>query len=281
MEREEIYRHGGLGRLARGRPARLPDGAEQSAPAQAASASAKSIAVLPFLNESGNPNDEYFSDGLSEELIAALAQIDELKVIGRSSSFRFKGRNEESKTIGEKLGVNTLLEGTVRKQGDHVRIVAELINAADGAEVWTRTFQRELKDIFAVQAEIASAVAEALELKLLGREKQTAETPRRKTSRRTMSTSRATSTSSAATWKIIARRSASSTKRSGSIPITPSPTRNVPRPGPGSLIKAASTKKKTGRRAARDAEKAVAVAPLPGRSAFRARLGALFRRVEI
>src|SRR5262249_1647265 len=128
----------------------------------------KSIAVLPLLNESGNPQDEYFSDGLSEELIAALAQIRELKVIGRSSSFRFKDRKEEPKTIGEKLGVGTLLEGTVRKQGDRVRIVAELINAADGIELWTRTFDRELKDIFAVQQEIARAVAESLKVTLLG-----------------------------------------------------------------------------------------------------------------
>src|SRR5947207_3231554 len=128
----------------------------------------KSIAVLPLLNESGDPKDEYFSDGLSEELIAALAQIRELKVIGRSSSFRFKDRKEESKIIGEKLGVSTLLEGTVRKQGERVRIVAELINAADGIELWTRTFDRELKDIFAVQQEIAAAVAASLKMTLLG-----------------------------------------------------------------------------------------------------------------
>ena len=130
--------------------------------------SQKSIAVLPLLNESGDPKDEYFSDGLSEELIAALAQIRELKVIGRSSSFRFKDRKEESKIIGEKLGVSTLLEGTVRKQGERVRIVAELINAADGIELWTRTFDRELKDIFAVQQEIAAAVASSLKMTLLG-----------------------------------------------------------------------------------------------------------------
>ena len=128
----------------------------------------KSIAVLPLINESGDPKDEYFSDGLSEELIAALAQISGLKVIGRSSSFRFKDRKEEPKTIGEKLGVSTLLDGTVRKQGDRVRIVAELVNAADGIELWTRTFDRELKDIFAVQQEIAKAVAESLKVTLLG-----------------------------------------------------------------------------------------------------------------
>src|SRR6187401_62315 len=131
------------------------------------SISQKSIAVLPLLNESGDPKDEYFSDGLSEELIAALAQIKDLKVIGRSSSFRFKDREEQTKTIGEKLGVSTLLEGTVRKQGDRVRIVAALINAADGIELWTRTFDRELKDIFAVQEEIAAAVAASLKVRFL------------------------------------------------------------------------------------------------------------------
>jgi TolB-like protein len=127
----------------------------------------KSIAVLPLLNENGDPSDEYFSDGLSEELIAALAQVKGLKVIGRSSSFRFKGHKEESKVIGEKLGVSTLLEGTVRKHGDQVRIVAELVNAADGSELWSRTFDRQLKDIFAVQIEIANAVATSLELTFL------------------------------------------------------------------------------------------------------------------
>src|SRR5437016_3607267 len=146
-------------------------------PSEAATVSAKSIAVLPLLNESGNPQDEYFSDGLSEELIAALAQIRELKVIGRSSSFRFKDRKEEPKTIGEKLGVATLVEGTVRKQGDRVRIVTELINAAAGIELWTRTFDRELKDIFAVQQEIAAAVASSLKTTLLGSEQGSSANP--------------------------------------------------------------------------------------------------------
>jgi len=135
----------------------------------------KSIAVLPLLNESGDPGDEYFSDGLSEELIAALAQINGLKVIGRSSSFRFKDRHEEPKAIGEKLGVSTLLEGTVRKQDDRVRIVAELVNAADGIALWTRTFDRELRDIFTVQQEIARAVAESLKVTLLGSSEKSAQ----------------------------------------------------------------------------------------------------------
>ena len=141
----------------------------------AAMPSQKSIAVLPLLNESGDPGDEYFSDGLSEELIAALAQVRGLKVIGRSSSFRFKDKKEETKAIGEKLGVSTLLEGTVRKQGDQVRIVAELINAADGSELWSQTFDRELKDIFAVQSEIAMAVATSLELTVLGENETSAQ----------------------------------------------------------------------------------------------------------
>jgi TolB-like protein/cytochrome c-type biogenesis protein CcmH/NrfG len=136
---------------------------------------AKSIAVLPLINESGDPRDEYFSDGLSEELIAALAQISGLKVIGRSSSFRFKDRKEEPKAIGEKLGVSTLLDGTVRKQGDRVRIVAALVNAADGIQLWTQTFDRQLKDIFTVQQEIARAVAESLKVTLLGTDSKSAQ----------------------------------------------------------------------------------------------------------
>jgi len=142
--------------------------------ARQSEATTKSIAVLPLINESGDPKDEYFSDGLSEELIAALAQISGLKVIGRSSSFRFKDRKEEPRIIGEKLGVSTLLDGTVRKQGDKVRIVAELVNAADGIQLWTQTFDRELKDIFVVQQQIARAVAESLKVTLLGTDSRSA-----------------------------------------------------------------------------------------------------------
>ena len=128
----------------------------------------KSIAVLPLVNTSGDPGNDYFSDGLSEELIAVLAKIPGLKIIGRSSSFLFKGKSEDSRTIGEKLGVANLLEGSVRKQGERVRIVAELINAADGRELWSDTYDRELKDVFAVQSEIAVAVTDQLKIKLLG-----------------------------------------------------------------------------------------------------------------
>ena len=128
----------------------------------------KSIAVLPLVNTSGDPSNEYFSDGLSEELIAVLAKIPELRVIGRSSSFFFKGKSGDSAAIGQKLGVANLIEGSVRKQGDRVRIVAELISAADGRSLWSETYDRELKDVFAVQAEIAKSVAEQMKVKLLG-----------------------------------------------------------------------------------------------------------------
>jgi serine/threonine-protein kinase len=145
--------------------------AGQGAPRQSEAATAllgKSIAVLPLVNTSGDSSNEYFSDGLSEELIAVLAKIPELKVIGRSSSFFFKGKSSDSAAIGQKLGVANLIEGSVRKQGDRVRIVAELISAADGRSLWTETYDRELKDVFAVQAEIAKSVAQQMKVKLLG-----------------------------------------------------------------------------------------------------------------
>jgi serine/threonine-protein kinase len=167
-----------VGRYTAGHATARPASEELRRGKQSESATAgpdKSIAVLPLINESGDPKDEYFSDGLSEELIAALAQISGLKVIGRRSSFRFKDRKEEPRAIGEKLGVSTLLDGTVRKQGDRVRIVAELVNAADGIQLWTRTFDRELKDIFAVQEEIARAVAESLKVTLLGADSRSAQ----------------------------------------------------------------------------------------------------------
>ncbi|HKE47146.1 MAG TPA: hypothetical protein VKB52_03710 [Rhodanobacteraceae bacterium] len=128
----------------------------------------KSIAVLPLLNEGGVADDDYFSDGLSEELIAALAQIEGLKVIGRSSSFRFKDSKEDPRAIGKELGVGSLLEGTVRRQDDRVRIVAELVSVMDGRSLWSQTYDRELKDVFNVQADIAQAVANSLSAALLG-----------------------------------------------------------------------------------------------------------------
>ena len=134
-----------------------------------AAISEKSIAVLPLMNSTGDPANEYFSDGMSEEFISTLSHLQELKVIGRTSSFQFKGKTDDSKTIGEKLGVYYLLEGSVRKSADRVRIAVALIKSGDGANVWSETYDRELKDVFAVQSEIAGAVAKQLKVALLGK----------------------------------------------------------------------------------------------------------------
>ena len=133
----------------------------------------KSIAVLPLMNSTGDPANEYFSDGMSEEFISSLSRLQELTVIGRTSSFRFKGTSDDSRTIGEKLGVYYLLEGSVRRSADRVRIAVALIKSGDGANVWSETYDRELKDIFAVQSEIAGAVAKQLKVALLGNSGQT------------------------------------------------------------------------------------------------------------
>jgi TolB-like protein/lipoprotein NlpI len=127
----------------------------------------KSIAVLPFVDMSQGKDHEYFSDGLTEELLNLLARIPELRVIGRTSSFQFKGRNEDLRVIAEKLGVANLLEGSVRKSGNKIRITAQLISAANGSHLWSDTYDRDLDDIFAVQDEIAGAVVAALKLRLL------------------------------------------------------------------------------------------------------------------
>jgi TolB-like protein/DNA-binding winged helix-turn-helix (wHTH) protein/Tfp pilus assembly protein PilF len=127
-----------------------------------------SIAVLPFEDMSPTKDEEYFSDGLAEELINDLAKVSGLEVVGRSSAFQFKGKNEDLRDVGRKLGVANVLEGSVRRDGNHVRITAELIKADDGFQLWSQTYDREIKDIFAVQDEIAIAATEALQLKLLG-----------------------------------------------------------------------------------------------------------------
>jgi TolB-like protein/DNA-binding winged helix-turn-helix (wHTH) protein/Flp pilus assembly protein TadD len=127
-----------------------------------------SIAVLPFADMSPAKDQEYFSDGLAEQLINDLARVSGLKVVGRSSSFQFKGKNDDLRDMGRKLGVANVLEGSVRREGDHVRITAELIKADDGFQLWSQTYDREIEDIFAVQDEIALAAAQALQVKLLG-----------------------------------------------------------------------------------------------------------------
>ncbi|OOG58468.1 hypothetical protein B0E47_04405 [Rhodanobacter sp. B05] len=127
----------------------------------------KSIAVLPLSNESGERDQQYFSDGLSEDLITALSQFAGLKVIARDSSFKFRNSSDDPKTIGEKLGVAHLLEGSVQRAGDVVRVSATLIKAADGTAVWSQHYDRPYKDLFALQDDITQKVAAALKAKLL------------------------------------------------------------------------------------------------------------------
>jgi TolB-like protein/DNA-binding winged helix-turn-helix (wHTH) protein/Flp pilus assembly protein TadD len=131
------------------------------------SLNASSIAVLPFVDMSPAKDQEYFSDGLAEQLIHELAKVSGLKVVGRSSAFQFRGKNEDLREVGRKLGVANILEGSVRREGNHVRITADLIKADDGFQLWSQTYDREIKDIFAVQDEIARATTDALQLKLL------------------------------------------------------------------------------------------------------------------
>jgi serine/threonine-protein kinase len=157
-----------VGRSGGGKPSAAPTIAIPIEPAPNVSAASASIAVLPFVDMSDQHDQEYFSDGLSEELISLLAQTPQLRVAGRTSAFSFKGKNEDLKVIGQKLGVKSLLEGSVRKSGDRVRITVQLINAEDGFHLWSETYDRQLTDVYAVQDEIADAVASALKIKLLG-----------------------------------------------------------------------------------------------------------------
>ena len=132
----------------------------------AATGEIASIAVLPFVDMSQSRDQEYFSDGLSEELLDVLAKTPQLRVIGRTSSFQFKGKNEDLRGIAEKLGVDHLLEGSVRKEGNRVRITAQLVKASDGSRLWSESYDRTLDDIFKVQDEIADAAAQAMKVTL-------------------------------------------------------------------------------------------------------------------
>lgn len=127
-----------------------------------------SIAVLPFVDLSPEKNQEYFSDGLAEELLNSLVKVEGLHVAARTSSFQFKGKNEDLRVVGQKLNVAAVLEGSVRKQGQRVRITAQLIQTSDGFHLWSETYDRDLTDIFAVQEEIARSVAGSLSVTLLG-----------------------------------------------------------------------------------------------------------------
>jgi TolB-like protein len=136
-------------------------------------AAEKSIAVLPFVNMSNDVEQEYFSDGISEEIINTLVQLPDLRVAGRTSAFSFKGKNDDLRVIGEKLGVSTILEGSVRKAGSRVRITAQLIEVSSGFHLWSQKFDRELIDIFEVQDEISKAIVDQLMVEWVKSESKT------------------------------------------------------------------------------------------------------------
>lgn len=146
--------------------------APATGPTAEATGSRPSIAVLPFVNLSNDPENEYFSDGLAEQLLNDLARVEGIEVVGRTSSFAFKGRNLDLRAIGKELGVAHILEGSVRKAGNRVRISAQLVSAGNGLNLWSASYDRELTDVFAVQEQIATQVIEALRVSLLGAEAQ-------------------------------------------------------------------------------------------------------------
>jgi len=148
------------------RPITKQSNSQLSVNTDSLSLASKSIAVLPFVNESKDSSDQYFSDGLAEELIIALNQYPDLKVIGRESSFQFRGKNLNSKVIGKKLDVAHLLEGSVSRQGNEVRVRAELVNTADGSMDWSHHYDRPYKDLFQLQDEITHSVSSALQAQL-------------------------------------------------------------------------------------------------------------------
>jgi adenylate cyclase len=127
----------------------------------------KSIAVLPFVNMSNDPDQDYFSEGIAEEILNSLVHLKDLKVAGRTSSFQFKGKNIDLREVGEKLGVSSVLEGSVRKQGNRLRVTAQLINVEDGFHLWSERYDRNMDDIFAIQDEIALFITEKLKVTLL------------------------------------------------------------------------------------------------------------------
>ena len=137
--------------------------------------SAKSIAVLPFISQSADPEGEYFADGVAEEIINALSKIKALKVSSRTSSFSFKGKNEDIREIGRKLQVGTVLEGSVRKSGKRLRVTAQLVNATDNSQLWAERYDREMEDVFEIQDEIASSIVAALRVVLTEDEKKAIE----------------------------------------------------------------------------------------------------------
>ena len=160
---QRLKRDAGLGESS---PGKAKPQVSQALTAADASAEHRSIAVLPFTNMSSDPENEFFADGITEEIINALAQIEDVRVVARTSAFFFKGKQVDLRTVGESLKVTTVLEGSVRKSGNRLRIMAQLVSVSDGYHLWSERYDRELKDIFELQDEIARAIANRLKVTL-------------------------------------------------------------------------------------------------------------------
>ena len=165
LERDPAARYASAAQLVEALD-RAGDGPRQTGAEPVARATPVSVAVLPFLNRSPEPDNEFFSDGMSEELTLALTRVDGLHVVARASAFAFKGANIDPREIGRRLGVTHVLEGSVRRAGDRVRITSELIATRDGARVWADRYDRRLDDVFAVQDEIARTIVDVLAVRL-------------------------------------------------------------------------------------------------------------------
>jgi len=147
-----------------------PVTARSASPAPAETAVIDSIVVMPFVNMSSDAENEYFADGITEEIINALAQIENLHVVARSSAFSFKGKHIDLRIVGEQLNVRTVLEGSVRRADDRLRITAQLVNSADGYHLWSQRYDRDIRDVFATQDEIARSIAQRLQVLFEARE---------------------------------------------------------------------------------------------------------------
>jgi adenylate cyclase len=199
----------------------------------AAALPARSIAVLPFENLSSDPENEYFSDGITEEILSGLAKVEGLKVAARTSSFAFKHKNVPVGEIGDLLGVAHVLEGSVRKAGNRIRISAQLVNTRTGYHLWSESYDRELKDVFAIQDEISRAIIGTLTTRLaVGGRPPLWPAVRQRTSRRTSSISRDATSGAGEARRDWSRRSSSTTRRLRAIRITGAHTRGSPIPTP-------------------------------------------------
>ncbi len=219
-----LWRFAGAAREPVVRPATVVPAAKAAIPE-------KSIAVLPFDNLSRDPENAYFAEGVQDEILTRLAKVADLKVISRTSTQRFKSSPDNLPQIAKQLGVMHILEGSVQKANDQVRVNVQLIHAATDAHLWADTFDRKLTDIFAVESEIAQTIAESCRRSSQARKKSCSQRSLRRIRKPTSFTSRAAFSGTNARRPICGNRSTTSTPRSPKTPTTRSPMRRWPRPG--------------------------------------------------